>query len=340
MKRRYLPGQPLVIAAILAVTIMAGCNQTQAPQPTATAPPKPSEKLFAIFEGPWGFAPDPSDPNSVLAMAPWTNYHHKLFVKASYNKELEAGVYDLSLPARTAPPAGTVDPDILRAKIDANDVKRVLADKFHRYVIRLPKPEAYIPEDRYPSSVGPNPHPLANGVQAKPWATGVSLQYTVGSLNTSQLAGTPDTGTFPTFPLQVDTPDISFILHPQHYDQNDKCYPHEKHAFHDLTSLLGITLYIDYSDSPAGCPDDGTQKHPAKAQMVLPSLQQRMAAFTDANTGNVRKAGVFPMGWLDSLTHGPMRSVTGRVLAAAFYFFGMPTADCKTPIILSTNVGG
>jgi len=339
MKRRYLPGQPLALAAILAVSIMAGCNQTQPPQPTATAPPKPSEKLFVIFEGPWGFAPDPNDPNSVLAMTPSTNYHNKLFVKASYNKEMEAGVYDLALPARTAPPTSTVDPDIVRAKIDPNDVKRVLGDKLHRYVIRLPKPEAYIPEDRYPSSVGPNPHPLANGVQPKPWATGVSLQYSVGSLNTSQLAGTPDSGTFPTFPLQVDTPQISFILEPLHYDPSDKCYPHEKHAFHDLTTLLGIMLYIDYPNSPPGCPDVGPQKHPAKARLVLPSLLQHMPAFTDANTGEVREAGIVPGSWLGSLTHGAIRNVTARVLGAALYFFGRPTADCKTPIIISTDVG-
>jgi hypothetical protein len=340
MKRRYLPSEPLALAAILAIAIMAGCNQTQPPQQTAAvAPPKPSEKLFVTFEGPWAFAPDPNDSNSVLAMTVLANYHHKLFVKAAYNKELEAGVYDLSLPPRTAPPTGTVDPDILRAKIDPNVVKRVLADKLHRYVIRLPKPETYLPAERYRSSAGPNPHPLANGVQAREWATGVSLLYSVGSLNTSQLAGTPDSGTFPTYSLQLDIPHISFILHPVKYDQSDKCYPHEKRAFRDLTGLLGITLYLDYTDSPSNCPDAGTQKHLAKAQMVLPSLLQRMGAFAES-TSDVREAGVVPGSWLGSLAHGPIRSVTARVLAAAFYFFGAPTGDCKTPIIVSTDTGG
>ena len=329
--RRYLPGPPVALAAaVLAIVLLVSCTGTKQNPPGPTAPPP--QKVLAVFAGPWGFAPDPDDPNSVIAMAPATAAHHNLYVKASYNEELTQGVYTLSMPPRTVTPAGTIIPDIVQTKIDPNAVRRVVNDNHHdRYAVRIPKPEAYIPEDRYLSSVGTVPHPAAHGIAAKPWATGVSLQYTVGSLSTFQVTGTPDSGNFPAFPLQLDTPLISFIITPLHEDDpSDLCYTHDRQAFQDLTALLGVTLFVDFA-GPSGCDMDEKKKPSTRAQLALPPMA-RMAAF-EAYPAGIQEAGIIPASWLNSLTRAPIRILT-RSVVAAFYFFASPTGDCKSPIIV------
>lgn len=332
--RRYLPGPPFALAAaVLAIVLLVGCTETKTNPPGP--PPLPSQKVLVVFAGPWGFAPDPDDANFVIAMAPSTTAHHDLFVKASYYQPMKQGVYELSMPPRTVTPAGTIIPDIVQAKIDPDAVRRVVKDnQHHRYAVRLPKPEAYVPEDRFPSSVGPAPHPAANGIAAKPWATGVSLQYTVGSLSTFQVSGTPDSGNFPAFPLQLDTPLISFIITPLHEDDpSDLCYTHDRQAFHDLTTLLGVTLFVDFQGSPSNCGDKDEKKAPStRAQLALPPMLARMAAFEGYPTG-IQEAGVIPASWLNSLTRAPIR-ILARSVVAAFYFFASPTGDCKSPIIV------
>jgi len=334
--RRYLPSTPFAFAAaVLAIVIMAGCTQTQQTQPApAVATPPPGEKVFITFEGPWAFAPDPKDANFVIAMAPKTTHHRDLFVKASYFQTLASGVYELSMPPRTAAPAGTFSPDILQAKIDPKDVQRVLDTKLERYAIRLPKPEAYTPAGRYTSRVGSVYPPDPGTVQAKPWATAVSLQYSVGSLSTFELKGTPDTGTFQPLTLQVDIPHIRFEIHPAHADDpSDKCYSHDRQTFHDLTKLLGLTLYVDYPDSPTNCHDKDPQKGtPAKAQLAWPSLLVPTTAFPVASSAEVQEADVVPTRWLNWLASGAIKS-TARNLTAAFYFFALPDSDCKSPIV-------
>lgn len=333
--RAYFPGKPFALAAaVFAIVFMSACPQPTPPVPVVA----PSEKVFVSFEGPWGFATDPKDANFVIAMAPKLKEHRDLYVRASYNQTLPAGVYDLSMPPRTVVPQGTVSPDIVQTKIDPGDVQRVLGDKGERYAIRLPKPEAYVPSARYNSTVGSSPPPTSSNGTTKPWASAVSLQYSVGSFNTFQLAGTPDSGAFPPLPLQVDTPHISFIIVPAHDDDpGDPCHTHDRRTFHELTKLLGVTLYVDFPDSPASCRDKDPQKPtPSKAALEAERLLARMVSAIDIDIENadVEEAGVSSAGWLNRLERGAVKEVA-QGIRAAFIFFGMPSADCKSP-----NVSG
>ena len=81
-----------------------------------------------------------------------------------------------------------------------------------RYVIRLPKPEAYVAARRFRSRVGAKYVPEATTEQN--YATQVSFRYSVSTLNGFSLAGTPDTGTFNPLLLQLDTPTIRFAIEP------------------------------------------------------------------------------------------------------------------------------
>lgn len=335
--RSCLPGPTFALAtAVLVVTLMTGCTQTQQTQQTASlAPPPPSEKVFVTFEGPWGFAPDPKDASFVIAMAPKTKDHRDLYVRASNNQALASGVYDLSMPPRTAPPNGTIAPGLVQTKIDAKDVQRVLDDnKQERYAIRLPKPEAYTPASRFASLVGSAYPPT----MVDDHATAVSLQYSVGSLNTFQLAGNVDSGSFPPFVLKLDTPAINFVIAPAHDDDPaDKCLTHARQAFHDLTKLLGVTLYVDFPNSPSNCHDKDPQKPPAaKAQLALPLLLERMATFAGTDAADVQEAGIAPGVWLNSAARRPLRFAAQRLMAA-FAFFAQPSAGCKTPIIVGNG---
>src|SRR3984893_10003252 len=82
-----------------------------------------THKVFVTFEGPWAFARDPNDANSVFAFAPKTATHHDLVVQTglapSQTRQpapLRAGIYELGLPAvRSSAPnrTPTIDPNLL-----------------------------------------------------------------------------------------------------------------------------------------------------------------------------------------------------------------------------------
>lgn len=293
----------------LAALIMAGCNQTKestpAPQQAAQIAPA-AEKVYVIFEGPWAIVPDPKDTNSVLALAPKTKSHRDLVVQ-TWDKVLPPGIYDLSLPARTGTAAGTVDPNILRAKIDTQNVQHVLDNKLERYAIRLPKPDAYVAHTHYRSRAG-SVYPPDPSTE-KDYVTVVSLRYSVTSLNGFSLAGSPDSGTFNPLLLQVETPTIDFVIHPAHDpDPTDRCSTHSRESFRDLTKLLNITLFVDYPNDPSECHGKDPQNaHPIKAE-VDPSLRNLLAR-----------------GWEGGLK---------QHLLAAIYFFGVHVGACKAPIIV------
>jgi hypothetical protein len=84
-----------------------------------------TQKVVVTFEGPWAFARDPNDANSVFAFAPKTSSHRELVVRSSDSKSsgetLGAGIYELSLPAIPSS-APNIDPNVLQAKIDAQGV--------------------------------------------------------------------------------------------------------------------------------------------------------------------------------------------------------------------------
>ena len=180
--RRYFTSMLVALAsAVLATLFLVACNQSQ---PPAAAPANESkaaatQDVYVVFEGPWAIAPDPKDANSVLLLAPKTNGHRDLYVVASNYSTLASGTYDLSLPGRTGPGAGTYDPSFLRAKIDPQNVQRVLDNKSGRYAIRLPKPEAYVPASRHRSRAGAAYPPDASTEME--YATEASLRYRVNS---------------------------------------------------------------------------------------------------------------------------------------------------------------
>src|ERR1700719_400586 len=121
---RYFPSAIFAMfGAALATVVLVACQHSQPPAPAPSTRDElkvgSTEKVFVVFEGPWAIVPDPKDANSVLAMAPKTKSHRQLAV-APANTALEAGVYDLQVPAHGAAAAttATLDPSFFRATID------------------------------------------------------------------------------------------------------------------------------------------------------------------------------------------------------------------------------
>jgi hypothetical protein len=324
-------------SAVLATFFLIACQQSQQPTPAPAAAESKAavtEKVFVTFEGPWAIAPDPKDNNSVLLVAPKTKAHRDLYVKASNDSTLAAGVYQLSVPAPSGAAAGAYDPAILRATIDPKSVQRLLDTKLDRYVIRLPKPEAYVPSGRARSRVGLTYPPDAS--TEKEYATGVSLRYTVSTLNGFSLAGTPDKGgAFNPLLLQVDTPSIRFAINSSEMD--DVCSTHSRTAFRDLVQLLGVTLYVDFPDNPADCHGKDPQVgRPTKANATPALLPQRLAAMLGEDLADVQTADVangVPVPYLRWLRSSRVVGSIARHLAAAAYLFGRPSGVCMSPII-------
>jgi hypothetical protein len=296
--------------AVLATLFLVACTQSQ----TQTAPATPQSKaavtttkdVYVVFDGPWAIVPDPKDANSVLALAPRTKSHRDLIVQSS-EKTLSSGIYNLSLPPRSGPAAGTIDPNILQAKIDPQNVQHVLDSKSERYVIRLPKPDAYVAHTHYRSRAGSAYPPDAS--TEKDYVTVVSLRYTVTTLNGFSLAGSPNSGAFNPLSLQVETPIINFVINPAHDpDPSDKCNTHSRESFRDLTKLLNLTLFVDFPNDPSECHGKDPQNpRPSKAEIVpnFPSF------FARGSAGGLEQQ-----------------------LLTAIYFFGGNVGACKTPIIV------
>jgi len=312
--RRYFTSTLVALAsAVLATLFLVACNQSQpptaapaAPESKAAATAAPAKDVYVVFEGPWAIVPDPKDANSVIALAPRTKSHHDLIVQSS-DKTLASGIYDLSLPTRSGPATGMIDPNILQTRIDPQNVQRVLDSKLERYAIRLPKPDAYVAHTHYRSRAG-SAYPPDPSTE-KDYVTVVSLRYNVTTLNGFSLAGSPNSGTFNPLLLQVETPIINFAITPAHDpDPADKCNTHSRESFHDLTKLMNITLFVDFPNDPGECHGKDPQNpHPFKAEIVpnFPSFSARGSA------GGLKQH-----------------------LLAAIYFFGQQAGACKAPIIV------
>ncbi|MFY9845832.1 MAG: hypothetical protein WA718_07065 [Terriglobales bacterium] len=333
--------QNLLSGAVVATLFMVACQQSQTPATTPaaeskTAAPAAYKDVFVEFEGPWAIVPDPRDANSVLLLAPKTKAHLDLYVTASNNSWLTAGIYDLSLPARSGSAAGTFDESIFRTKIDTKNVQRVLDDKSSsRYAIRLPKPDAYVPASRHRSRVSAAYPPEAGG--EKDYATGVSLRYSVSSLNGFSLAGAPDSGTFNPLLLRVETPTIRFVIDPaRDFDlMTDKCNAHSRQSFHEVATMLVLNLYVDFPENPSGCHENDPQKARAvKAETGPRAGFKRLSALLGSDLGDANEASVAPPG-TDRLAALTLRGVTtvARHFSAFLYLFGRPAGVCLSPII-------
>lgn len=337
-KPRHSLSSLVVLASVsLAAIALVACNQakeTTPATPPATTAAQLTQQVFVTFEGPWAFAPDPKDPNSVIAMAPKTARHRPLFVQDS---PLASGVYDLSMPARSGPATGTIDPNMLQAKIDAQTVQRVLDTKLERYAIRIPKPEAYVEAAHALSRVG-FPYPPDPSTE-KNWVTSTSLRYTVTTLNGFSLAGAPDTGTFNPLLLQVETRVINFVIPPVHDgDFGDKCRLHSRGSFADLTKLVNVKLFVDFPDYGNDCHAKDPQNLRSKAELDRRSILARAAAWLESDPEDVQDANVASItpGFLNSFVRGSAETLK-RHLLAALYFFGAPMGNCGAPGI---NGGG
>src|SRR5438552_13913708 len=156
ISRSHFLGSPIATASVfLAALVLFACEQSKqsAPAPAASSAAT-NEKVSVVFDGPWAFATDPKDPNTVLAIGPKNKSHRELQVSASNKATLAAGTYDLSVPGHSTLTAGTPDSTFVQVPIDTKSLEHALAAKSERYVIRLPKPEAYVAAMRYRSRVG------------------------------------------------------------------------------------------------------------------------------------------------------------------------------------------
>jgi hypothetical protein len=328
----------MLASAVVAILSFVACQQSQPPAATPVvaefkAVAAPGKDVFVVFEGPWAIVPDPKDAGSVLLLAPKTKAHRDLYVAASNNAALAAGIYDLSVPARTGPAAGTFDESIFRTKIDPTNVQRVLDDKSSdRYAIRLPKPDAYLPASRHRSRVSGTypPEPATE----KEYATGVSLRYNVGSLNGFSIAGAPDSGAFNPLLLQVETPTVRFVIDAAHDpDPADKCSTHSRQTFHEVATMLALNLYVDFPESPSKCHDlDPQTSRAVKAQATLRGFE-RLTALLESDLGDTNESTVVP--GADRLAALALRGAqtAARHLTAALYLFGRPSGVCEAPII-------
>jgi hypothetical protein len=310
--RRSTTTATLTLAsAVLTMLFLIACSQSQPPAPAVAPESKApaTTDVYIVFEGPWAFAPDPKDANSVLALAPKTKSHRDLIVQSA-DKKLAPGVYQLSLPPHSGSASGTVDPNILRVKIDPQSVQHVLDTKAERYALRLPKPEAYVAATRYRSRAGSTYPPDVS--TEKDYVTSVSLRYSVASLNGFSLAGSPDTGSFNPLLLQVDTPVINFVIDPVAAPSpSDKCHTHEREAFRDLTRLVNVTYFLDFPNDATDCHGKDPQNpRPVKAEVVpnLPGFFVR----------------AFAVG-------------SNKHLLAALYFFGGHAVDCMAAVIVASD---
>ncbi len=334
---RYF-NRPLVAltGALLALFFLSACQQTQ--QPAPAPPAATTEKVYIEFQGPWAFAPDPKDPNSVLAIAPKTKAHRPLFVMASNHSRLESGTYELSLPARSGNAAGTADPAIAQAKIDAQSLQRALDNKGARYVIRLPRPDEYVVAERSRIRFGPTypPDPSTE----KEYASAVSLRYNVSSKNGFTLAGAPDSGTFNPVLLHVETPLIRFDIAPAQDDNpNDKCDTHSREAFHHLTTLLNLTLFVDYPEDVEECQKHDPQvEHPAKAEADSNSQDRRSDAVSSEGLASRQTASLAVINFSAPISRflaaTPADFRNGQATFALL--FGMPVGDCKPAQLILT----
>jgi hypothetical protein len=338
--RRHLNVPAAGLASVfLAALFFIACNQSQPPAPAAPPEVKaaPNKDVYLIFEGPWAIAPDPTDANNILLLAPKTKHHRDLYVTASNHSTLAAGIYNLSFPGHVGPGAGTSDPAILRAKIDPQNAQRVLDSKGVRYAVRLPKPEAYLPSHRHRSRAGSTYPPDAS--TEMDYATAFSLRYSVGTLNGFSLSGTPDTGTFNPLLLQVETPAIRFVIEPTEGD--DVCNTHSRQAFHDLVQLVGLTLYVDFADNPSDCHNKDPQVPHGSKHASLVSPVERVTALLTGNLADVQTADVtaakLPSRYLRFIGESSMARRIAQRLGIALYFFSVSGSDCGAPGI---NGGG
>lgn len=320
-------------SALLATFFLVSCQQSQAPTSTPPEPKGSTPEIFVTFEGPWAIVADPKNANSVLAIAPKTKSHAPLGVVPA-NTHLDAGVYELSIPVVSAG-ATSFDKSIFKANIAPEAVQHAL-DSRGRYVIRLPKPEAYVAETRYASRVSSTYPPDTSTEQE--YASAVSLRYSVSSKTGFQLTGNQDVGgAFKPLLFELTVPAMRFTIDPIEVPLlDDPCHIHAREAFHDVAQLVGLKLYVDFPGSPADCRKKDPQLARSQEARLLPELPLKstvplsVVPLSFEDPGLTQQAGITGGGFavLDFAAQKMMSA-----LEAAFYFFHSEGGSCRTPII-------
>jgi hypothetical protein len=341
---RFRIARVVLANAVIAVATLSllGCQQSQSPTATS-APPESkqtSTEIFVTFEGPWAIVADPKNAVNVIAIAPKTKNHTPLAVVPA-NIHLDAGIYDLAIPASGGVSTVTVDKGIFQAHVDAEAVQHALDDK-GRYAVRLPKPAAYVVETRSASRVGNTYPPGASTEQG--YASAVALRYNVAGTAGFQLAGTPEMGAaIKPLLLELNTRVVRFTIDPIQAPLSDEpCHNRAREAFHDLTRLIGLVLYVDFPDSPAECRKKDPQSARAeKAQSLLglPTPSTDVSSVADPSAmkrinmrqASIQQASVSGDGF--AVVNFALRKAI-RGVGAAFYFFHSEGGACLAPIIL------
>lgn len=310
------PGKCTTALTALAALAVLSCNSSQQtkelPRPVMSMAATSTENVSVVFEGPWAFVADPQDSNMILALAPKTSAHHDLRVGSSNLLSLNAGVYELSVPEHGVPSPAGFGSTFAQVKIDVPSLQAAVRNKAARYVIRLPKPEAYLAMTRVMARVGTNYPPDPTTEQN--YISSVSLRYAVSRLDGFSVSGTPDTGTLTPWAVAVESPIIHFVIEPTSYDPLDRCDLHARRAFADLVKLLNVKLYLDYPGEPDSCHKNDPQKMAGMNLMPWPV----MAAFL--------APPVIPT-W---------STTTSGTMAASL--LAIHVTDCKAPMLfLSTN---
>jgi len=166
------------------------------------------------------------------------------------------------------------------------------------------------------------------------------LRYNVSSKNGFTLAGAPDSGTFNPVLLHVETPLIRFDIAPaQDDDPNDKCDTHSREAFHHLTALLNLTLFVDYPEDVEECQRHDPQvDHPAKAEAESNSQDRLSDAFWSEGLASGQTANLAVIDFsipISRFLTAPSANV--RNYEATFWLlFGAPIADCRPAQLILT----
>jgi hypothetical protein len=321
-------------SALLATFFLVSCQQSQPPTSGPPEPRRATPEIFVTFEGPWAIVADPKNANSVLAIAPKTKSHAPLGVVPA-NIHLDAGVYELSIPAASAG-APSFDKNLFKADVVPEAIQRALDSK-GRYVIRLPKPEAYVAETRSASRVSSTYPPDASTEQE--YASAVSLRYSVSSKTGFQLTGTQDAGgAFKPLLFELSVPAMRFTIDPIEAPlQDEPCHTHAREAFHDVAQLVGLKLYVDFPGSPADCRKKDPQVARAQKAQLLPDLPLKsivpfsVVPLSVEDPGLTQQAGMTGGGFAVLEIAAQKMMVA---LGAAFYLFHSEGGACMAPIIV------
>jgi hypothetical protein len=103
-------------------------------------------------------------------------------------------------------------------------------------------------------------------------------------------------------------------------DPADKCHTHSRQSFHEVATLLTLSLYVDFPESPSTCHDTDPQKPRAvKAETNPTTGFERLVSAFQSQPADANEASMVPLG-------------AGR-FTAALYLFGRPSGVCISPIV-------